>query len=315
MIHLRIVLPANDVPETFAFLEASASVINLVRLPGAARKPEGDVIQCDVAREDASRVLTVLREQRVHKKGTIALEYIDTAISDLAREAERAAPGAVADAVVWESVRARTFEDADLSFTFVAFMVLATLIAAMGILTDSLVLVIGAMIVGPEFGPLAGASVAAVERRWTLVRRSLTALAVGFPAGIAAAFVLTLSLDAAGVAPESLPDGRDATFFISHPDTYSVLVAVAAGIAGMLSLTTIKSGPLIGVLVSVTTVPAAANVAVAAAYTHWSECGGSLLQLGVNVGCILVAGVCTLATERWAYARRRARRVRVLDEA
>ena len=312
MIHLRIVLPANRAPDTLEFLESSPSVINLIRLAGAARKPEGDVILCDVAREDATRVLTGLRERDVHHHGTIAVEYVDTSISDAAREAERAAPGAVGDAVVWEAVRARTFEEADLSWTFLAFMVLATLIAAMGILTDSIVLIIGAMIVGPEFGPLAGICVATVERRWRLVGRSASALAVGFPAGIAAALLLTVILDATGIAPERIPVTREATLFISHPDSYSVLVAAAAGIAGTLSLTTVKSGALIGVLVSVTTIPAAANVAVASAYTDWEECEGAVLQLSVNLLAIMAAGTATLVIQRWAYARRRAAVVKVI---
>jgi uncharacterized hydrophobic protein (TIGR00271 family) len=304
MIHLRLVAPPERAGAVLGFLDATPSVINLIHLEGAARKPDGDVILCDVAREDATRVLTELRQLRLHHEGTIAVEYIDTAISDAARAAERAAPGAVADAVIWESVRARTFEEADLSFTFVAFMVLATLIAAMGILTDSIVLIIGAMIVGPEFGPLAGMCVAAVELRWKLVGRSLLALAVGFPIAIAAAFVLTRALDATGVAPSSLPQTREATLFISHPDTYSVLVALAAGIAGTLSLTTIKSGALIGVLVSVTTIPAAANIAVAAAYADWHEWQGAQLQLGVNLVAIVAAGTLTLLVQRFAYQRR-----------
>ena len=88
---------------------------------------------------------------------------------------------------MWEEVEARTSESATLSISFVVFMVLATLIAAVGILTDSLILIIGAMVVGPEFGPLAGVSVAIVERRLSLARRSLVALAVGFPVASVAA--------------------------------------------------------------------------------------------------------------------------------
>ena len=246
-----------------------------------------------------------MRELRIQKDGSIAVEYVDTAISDAAREAERAAPGAVGDAVVWETVRARTYEDAELSFTFIAFMVLATLIAAMGILTDSLVLIIGAMIVGPEFGPLAGISVATVEAPLVpgaeVGRRACRRLSGRHAC---AAALLTLALVATGVAPDALPAGREATLFISRPDTFSVLVALAAGVAGTLSLTTVKSGALIGVLVSVTTIPAAANVAVAAAYGEWSECWHAGLQLAVNLGAIIFAGVVTLSLQRRASFRR-----------
>jgi uncharacterized hydrophobic protein (TIGR00271 family) len=127
-------------------------------------------------------------------------------------------------------------------------MVLATLIAAIGILTASQILIIGAMVVGPEFGPLAALCVALVQRRAAMAARSAAALAVRFPLGIAAAFVLVLVLRAAGTAPDVLTaPGRAATFFISHPDVYSALVALLAGVAGMLSLTTAKSGALLGV--------------------------------------------------------------------
>jgi uncharacterized membrane protein len=74
-----------------------------------------------------------------------------------------------------------------------------------------------------------------------------------------------------------------------------VIVAVFAGIVGMLSLTEGRSGALVGVLVSVTTIPAASNVGVATAYREWSEVGGAALQLGLNVAALVVAGVATLA--------------------
>ena len=67
--------------------------------------------------------------------------------------------------MVWEEVEARTSENIELSANFVAFMVLATLIAASGIFLDSTIVIIGAMVVGPEFGPLAGLCVAVTQRR------------------------------------------------------------------------------------------------------------------------------------------------------
>ena len=80
-----------------------------------------------------------------------------------------------------------------------------------------------------------------------------------------------------------------------------MVVALLAGTAGMLSLSTAKSGALIGVLISVTTIPAAANIGVAAAYRNWDECQGAALQLAINLGAIVVAGVVTLAVERAAF--------------
>jgi uncharacterized hydrophobic protein (TIGR00271 family) len=128
---------------------------------------------------------------------------------------------------------------------------------------------------GPEFGPLAGLCVALVQRRPKLAGRSLTALAVGFPLAILASYLLTTLLRAVGSAPDTLSEAdHPATLFIAHPNEYSALVAVLAGLAGTLSLSTAKSGAIVGVLISVATIPTAANVGVAAAYGDGSEVGG-----------------------------------------
>ena len=151
----------------------------------------------DVAREDASAVIERLRELGLEERGSIVTIEIDSSVSRRAEQAERAAAGSPADAVVWEQVEARTRESAVLSGSFLAFMVLATMIAAIGIVTDSIILLIGAMVVGPEFGPLAGLCVALVQRRPALARRSLAALLVGFPVAIVLTYVAVVALRAA----------------------------------------------------------------------------------------------------------------------
>ncbi len=150
MIHLRIVAPEDVAHQALELLTAAPSVLNVVHLHGVATKPAGDVILCDVAREDASVILGDLKELEMHKRGSIAVEHIDTSISDAAVAAEKAASGLPSDAVVWEEVEARTSEDTELSFSFVLFMIAAMQIAAVGIILDQPVLIVGAMVVGPR---------------------------------------------------------------------------------------------------------------------------------------------------------------------
>ncbi len=242
------------------------------------------------------------------------MKTIDSQISDAAIAAEKASAGLPSDAVIWEEVETRTSENVELSASFLAFMALAMLIAMVGILTDQLILIIGAMIVGPEFGPIAGLCVAAVERRRDLLRRSLAALAVGFPLGITVTFAATLLLDAVGLVPDDFSQtGHPFTGFISSPDHWSFIVAYLAGTAGVLSLTSTKSGALIGVLISVTTIPAAANIGVSAALGDWHEWVGAMEQLALNLCAILLAGIGTLFLQRRLYVRRRVRHLH--DEA
>jgi uncharacterized hydrophobic protein (TIGR00271 family) len=306
MVHLRIVVPSYQAGHTLDLLKHSPSVTNLIYLERAAHRPEGDVILCDVAREEASVIISDLRELDIDREGSIAMETIDSQISDAALAAEKASAGLPSDAVVWEEVEARTSETVELSASFLAFMALAMLIAMIGILTDQLILIIGAMIVGPEFGPIAGLCVAAVEKRRDLLKRSFAALAVGFPLGITATFAATLLLDVADLLPADFSQAEHPfTSFISSPDGWSFIVAYLAGVAGMLSLTSAKSGALIGVLISVTTIPAAANIGVAAALGDWDEWAGAVEQLLLNLGAILLAGVGTLYLQRRLYMRRR----------
>jgi uncharacterized hydrophobic protein (TIGR00271 family) len=311
MIHLRIVAPTDVAHKVLDLLLGSPSVLNVVHLQSAAQKPEGDVILCDVAREDASVIIGDLKELDIPRSGSIAVEHIDTSISDAAAAAEKAAPGLPSDAVVWEEVESRTSENTELSFSFVLFMIAAMQIAAVGIILDQPILIVGAMVVGPEFGPLAGLCVALVNHQGTLARRSLLALAVGFPAGILATLLTTLVMIGIDVFPESFSEAQHPfTEFISNPDFLSFFVAFVAGMAGMLSLTSAKSGALIGVLISVTTIPAASNIGVAAAYGEWGEAAGAAQQLAVNLGGIVVAGVLTLFIQRRYYVVRRRKHLR-----
>jgi uncharacterized hydrophobic protein (TIGR00271 family) len=306
VVHLRIVVPSYQSEHALDLLNATPTVCNLVYLEGVARRPVGDVILCDVAREEASVVISDLRELRIDEEGSISMEVIDSQISTAAAASVKAAQGLPTDAVIWEEVESRTSENVELSASFLAFMVLAMLIAMVGIITDQLILIIGAMIVGPEFGPIAGICVAAVERRRDLFRRSLRALVVGFPVGITVTFLATLLLNAVGLIPDDFTqDHHPFTQFISSPNEWSFIVAFLAGTAGVLSLTSAKSGALIGVLISVTTIPAAANIGVAAALGDWHEWLGAMGQLSLNMSAILLAGVGTLFIQRRMYLRRR----------
>jgi len=308
MVHLRIVVPEDRCGKVLDLFEAAPSASNLVFLPGAARQPRGDVVLCDIAREEASVLIGDLKELGIARDGSISLEQIDSQLSDAADRAERAARGAPSDAVVWEEVEARTSESIELGGNFLIFMMLACLIASVGIFTGSPILIVGAMVVGPEFGPLAGLCVAAVERRLGVALRSLTALTVGFPVGITAAFLFTLICVATGLVDSNFKSvDNPLTLFIARPDEFSFIVAVFAGAAGVLSLSSAKSGALVGVLISVTTIPAAANVGVAAALGNWSDWRGAMAQLSINLTAIVLAGVVTLFIQRRLFERRRRR--------
>lgn len=305
MLHLRIITPSDRTPQVERLLADSPAVTHVVVLPGAARSPAGDLITCDVVREGTSEIIACLRDLGVERDGSVMLERVDATMSAAADRAQKRVPGFGVDAVVWEEIEHVTGEETTLSAAFLTFMIVATVIAGIGVLLDQPILIVGAMVVGPEFGPLAALCVGVVRGRARLVRRAVTALVVGFLVAMAVTVLTTWVLDAAGLVRESMLLGpRPLTSFIWHPDALSWVVGFLAGVAGMLSLTSAKAGTLVGVLISVTTVPAAANVAVALAYGATEEATGSAVQLFINVAAIVSAGVLTLLVQRVAWPRR-----------
>ncbi|MDQ7992559.1 MAG: DUF389 domain-containing protein [Propionicimonas sp.] len=304
MLHLRLAIPAELTEDVLLVLTNEPTVSSLSVVRGAGLEPPGDLVYADVARETANALIDQLRSLDVPHRGTMHIEQVPTWLSKAALDAEDAAPGSSADAVVWPEVGQRAYGDSELNGTYLVFMVLATMIAAIGIALDSQILLIGAMVLGPEFGPVAAIALALVLRRRTLFGYALRTLLLGFAIAIALTTVMALVARAAGwVQAAAVLAPRPGTDFIYHPDGWSLAVAVLAAVAGVVSLTSGRMGGMAGVFISVTTVPAAANVALGLAFWLPEELIGSTAQLLINLSAMLLAGWLTLLVRQGAAGR------------
>ncbi|MCA2188606.1 DUF389 domain-containing protein [Nonomuraea cavernae] len=296
MLHLRLITPATRTGEVIAALDQCAGTTNLVVLPGAARLPEGDLIFCDVARESANEVID--RLGWLKEEGSIAVEQVDLALSRVADEAVEEAPGEPEDAVVWAEFAQKMADDSRVTWAYLVFLVIATMLAAIGVLQNSLILIVGAMVLGPEFGAIAAVCFGLLGRDRRLIAGSLRTLIIGFAIAIAVTFACALALRGLGwIGPHHLRVNEEVQFIVK-PDRWSFIVALLAGVAGVLSITAGKSSALIGVFISVTTVPAAGFAAVALALGDWPEVAGSVSQLALNIAGMLIAGTGTLMVQR-----------------
>jgi uncharacterized hydrophobic protein (TIGR00271 family) len=307
LVHVRVVCPQPMAADVVDLLTDRTGVVAVEHSRLDATSQRHVIVHADVARESVDATLGELHRLGVADAGMITLDPVDTAIGHLAGKAEREAPGEAADALIWDELASRTGEDSQLTGVFLAFMILATVLASIGVVTDSPITIVGAMVVGPEFGPLAALAVGLVRHRRGASRRAAAALLIGFPAAILVSCALTLLARATGLIHTDLLAGHRQTEFIYHPGWFSIITALVAGTAGMLSLTSSKSAALVGVFISVTTIPAAGNAAVAAVLTDWYEAGQSLLQLGVNLVGIVAAGALTLWIRSSVVSRRPAR--------
>ncbi len=313
VLHLTVSTTTELSGAVVDLLEGDSAVSSLAVLRGASVIPAGDLILADVAREGANQIVDELRDLGVQREGTVRLEPVPTWLSQRGLEAEQRTPGSSADSVVWADVTQRAYEDSELNWTYLSFMVLATVIASVAIVLDSQVLVIGAMVLGPEFVPIAALGLALVRRRRTLFARALRTLLLGFAVSILMATALALLAHWAGwIEVADVAGRRPQTDFIYRPDKWSFIVAVVAAAAGVLSLTSGKVGGLSGVFISVTTVPASGNVALGLALGEWHEVLGSGLQLLLNVSGMALAGWATLAFQQAVWSRFTARRAALI---
>lgn len=303
MLHLRVITPSESRDDVVGVLRDNPGATHIVVHRDAAIEPSGDEITADIARESANDIVEALKALQVKDRGAITLDFVDTVLSTRAYRAEDEAEGDPADAVVWDELAVRTREESTLNVTFLAFLCIACLIAAVGVVTDSPVTVVGAMVVGPEFGPLAALAVALVRRRMYLARRAALALLIGFPAAMAVTALFTMLFEAVGWVTLETTSQLSEVDFIFQVGPFSFVVALLAGAAGMLSLVSSKSAALVGVFISVTTVPAAGFAVVAATVGDWRIAAQSAAQLVVNLVGITLAGVLVL----WVYRLRSTR--------
>ncbi|MGI8755361.1 MAG: DUF389 domain-containing protein, partial [Acidimicrobiales bacterium] len=299
LLHVRVVATEDVADAVTAAVSGDPSACNIVVMPDAARAPRGDVIMFDIAREGINQTLRALHDLGVGEHGSISVFRADLSLSAAVDTVHERVPGEPEDTVVWDQVATNLRQSVSVRFSYIAFFVVAAVIAAAGILTDSPILIVGAMVVGPEYGPLASMAYGLETRDTDLARRGLATFAVGTGVGIVAGFALAGAFRLFDAVPDVYEDdGRSLTAFITEPDAFSVLVAVAAAIAGTLALTHDRSGTLVGVLISVTTIPAIADIGVGLAFWDRSEVVGAATQLAINLVCLVAVGALTLAVLR-----------------
>jgi uncharacterized hydrophobic protein (TIGR00271 family) len=304
VIHIRISSPPPITAELIAVLEDNDAVLNLVELPGASRHPDGDSVQFDVLNGAANRVFAQLRQRGIVEQGSVIAETVDNWMSETAQAAEGRQSRFEAFTPVWEIVDARIRSDSVYPPSWYALLVIAGLIGAVGILTNSQILVVAAMVVGPEYGAITSIARAGTRRDGRTVWRGLLALLIGFTAAAIAALALGAAIRASGETPEAFNLGvRPVSDLINTPNVFSIIVAVLAGIVGVLSLTESRASTLIGVFISVTTIPAASDIGLSISYQSWREARGSLLQLLLNVSILIVVGMIMLVAQKRIWDR------------
>jgi uncharacterized hydrophobic protein (TIGR00271 family) len=303
--HVRLVSQPGRTGGLLEALDSDPGVSSLVVLPGAARRSGGDAVQFDVGPGSANSVFQQLKTFTGGQGNPVAVEYVDATLGERPAPATKHFLMQRDLAPVWELVEARIRSDAVYAPSFYALLAIAGLIGSVGILTNSQILIVGAMVVGPEYNAIMGVALGLDRRARRPVLRGLLALLAGFSAAVVVTLLFGLAIRWSGHTPKLYSLGiRPVSSLINNPNLFSVVVAVLAGIVGVVSLTEARASALIGVFISVTTIPAAADIGLSLAYSSWGEARGSAFQLLLNVVLLIAVGAAALRIQRFIWRPR-----------
>jgi uncharacterized hydrophobic protein (TIGR00271 family) len=269
--------------------------VSRVRIVGSAR--EGYlVVVAEVHPASVDSLLDTLGQHGVDDSD-ITLTRVDV-VGSTAATVEDAS-------LVWADVLGSANLNARVLARYLAFMVVAGVIAGYGVVDENQILIVGAMAVSPDLLPITAIAVGLVAGRGRLATRALCTLTLGLAIAAGFAALVTAIQNWLDTLPAAftLQGASAALGGLTHVSDETVVVALAAGVAGMLALET-RASSGVGVAISVTTIPAAAYLGVAAAVGKFSEALGTAAVLGVNVAMMVLGAVSTLTIQRAVSGRR-----------
>lgn len=184
---------------------------------------------------------------------------------------------------------------------------LSTVVATIGLATDNVAVLIGAMVIAPLLGPNMALALATTLGDTDLAKLSLRTSCIGvtfaFVLAAAAGWIFDLNLESHEIMSRTSLNLQD------------LLLALAAGAAGALAFTTGVPASLVGVMVAVALLPPLVVCALAASNGLWPMAQGAAMLLAGNLVCVNLAGVATfllrgVAPRTW-WQKRKSRKLAV----
>ena len=296
MLRLRLAIEENRANDLASALEGTGGVHQIVSM---SREPTGAgvVLEADLLPAVADQVMDLIQQWEIADGS-----YLITRQEVIAPTPIHG-PITGGNEFAWIEVMGQARANARLLGRYLALMAVAGVLAAIGVITDNPILIVGAMAVSPDLLPICAACVGLVAGRSRLVRRALGTLLLGILLTWTVAAALAWGLQAVGILSGDFQVHDSALHGLADIDYSTILVALAAGVAAMLSFET-RAASAVGVAISVTTIPASALFGVSLGLGEVSISWGAAGVLGVNVCLLLLSGTLTLAIQRWLLALR-----------
>jgi uncharacterized hydrophobic protein (TIGR00271 family) len=298
VLMLRSSVEAGLAPRFSELLREIEGVRRVVQQPNESDGRGCSVFVADVEPAAADRLVETIAEL-----GIPVDDYLLTKVDVVAPLRRQMGGAHGVEGFAWVEVMGQARANSRPLARYLALISVAAVIAALGVITSNGILIVGAMAVSPDLLPICATCVGIVGRRRALTERATFTLLLGLGLVVVVAAVLSALLKWGDFLPAGFQVEDSTLNTLAHTDYSTVLVALAAGVAGMLAFES-RASAAVGVAISVTTIPASAYLGVAIGSAGSGEALGALVVLAVNVVLLIVAGSCTLWLQRWLASRR-----------
>jgi uncharacterized hydrophobic protein (TIGR00271 family) len=292
MLRLRSSVPHHRADDFNELLGELDGVSRVVQQTDQSRQSKHYVFVADVEPNCADRLV-----EEIARIGITADDYVLTRMEVVAPQYHHEHGESGEDGFAWIEVLGQAQANSRPLARYLALINVAAVIAALGVIESSAILIVGAMAVSPDLLPICATSVGLVRGDRDLSRRAFGTLVLGLGLVVVTAAVLSALLQLTGFLPDDFNVDQSSLSTLAQTDYSTVLIALAAGVAGMLAFET-RASQAVGVAISVTTIPASAYLGVAIGGGGIEHALGALVVLAVNVSLLIVGGTLTLLVQR-----------------
>jgi uncharacterized hydrophobic protein (TIGR00271 family) len=292
VLRLTASVDAPREPRLADLLRELEGVRRVLRQPDESCSAAQTVFVADIEPAAADQLI-----EGIDAMGISVDDYVLARIDVVAPQRTHFTGHRATDGLAWVEVMGQARANSWPLARYLALINVAAVIGAIGVIVSSSILIIGAMAVSPDLLPICATCVGIVGGRRALALRAFATLTLGLGLVVVTAMVLSFLLKVTGILPDGFTVEQSSLHTLAHTDYSTVLVALAAGVAAMLSFETGASAA-VGVAISVTTIPASAYLGVAIGGGGIDEALGALVVLIVNVGLLIVGGTVTLLAQR-----------------